>query len=104
MVIPQTIHFSNITDKMLNIELRAAIPLCENTPNAVLHRVGGIPLARIFLERDCLRLAAGLNSLGNTHALRGRGTRWPSVGTLKFISRKKLSKRPDIILSSVQRA
>lgn len=76
----------------------------RTTPNVVLHREGGIPPACILLEGYRLRLAARLNSLDDRHPLRTRASVCPNVGTLKYKSKPRLSKKPEVQMSRIQRA
>ena len=79
---PQATSMCNLIDKAILCALRGALPVWKTTPNAVLHREGGIPPARILLEANRLRLAARLSSLDDRHPLRSRAMVCPNVGTL----------------------
>lgn len=35
---PQTLHFCILLDKVIHLELKAALPVWKTTPNVVLHR------------------------------------------------------------------
>lgn len=84
--------------------LRAALPMWRTTPYVVLHRDGGTPPARILLEGYRLRLSARLKFLDDRHPLRSRASVCSNVGTLKFKTKSRLSKKPEIQMSQVQRA
>lgn len=101
---PHSTFLCNLIDKAILLALRAALPVWKTTPNAVVHREGGIPPARILLEANRLRVAARINSLDDQHPLRSRAIVCPNVGTLKYKKSRKLSKRPEIQMSRVQRA
>lgn len=73
-------------------------------PNAILHREGGILSAQIILEGNRLRLAARINSLDDRHPLRSRASICPSGGTLKYKKTHRISRRPEIQISQIQRA
>ncbi|KAI0993628.1 hypothetical protein K3495_g14556, partial [Podosphaera aphanis] len=103
IVTPPTTNFCNLIDRSVHLALRAALPVWRTTPNAVIHRESGIPPARIILEGNRLRLAARLNSLDNLHPLRSRASLCPNVGTLKYKKVRRLSKRPEIQMSRIQR-
>lgn len=83
--------------------LRAALPVIRTTPNAVLHREGGIPPAKYLLEGNRLRLAARLKSLDDRHPLRTRAAICPNDGTKKYKKKHKTA-RPELQMSRVQRA
>lgn len=101
---PQTTHLCNLIDKVIHQVLRAALPVWKSMPNAVIHREGGIPSARILVEGNRLRLAARLNSLYDCHPLRSRVSTCPNIGTFKYKSKKRFSKRPEIQMSRVKQA
>ena len=101
---PHATFLCNLIDKAVLLALRAALPVWKTTPNAVIHREGGIPPARILLEANRLRVAARLNSLDDRHPLRSRATICPNMGTLKYKKTRKFSKRPEIQMSRLQRA
>lgn len=103
-VTPPTSYHCGLIDKVIHMAIRAALPVWRTTPNVVLHREGGIPPARIMLEGYRLRLAARINSLDDRHPLRYRASMCPNVGTLKYKSKPRLSKKPEIQMSRVQRA
>lgn len=102
--IPQTTYLCNLIGKVIRLALRVALPVWKTTPNVVLHREGEIPPARILLEGSRLRLAARLKSLDSQHPLQNRASLCPNVGTLKYKLKKRTSKRPDILMTRVQRA
>ncbi|KAI0993264.1 hypothetical protein K3495_g14920, partial [Podosphaera aphanis] len=101
---PPTSFHCELIDKVLRMALRAALPVWRTTPNVVLHREGGIPPARILLEGYRLRFAARLHSLDDNHPLRKRASICPNVGTRKYKSKSRLSKRPEKQMTRVQRA
>ncbi|KAI1001319.1 hypothetical protein K3495_g6880 [Podosphaera aphanis] len=95
-VTPPTTHFCSLIDKSVHLALRAALPIWGTTPNVVLYRESEISPARMLLDGNRLRLAARLNTLDDRHHLRSRASICPNVGTLRFKSSRKLSKRPEI--------
>lgn len=103
-ITPPTSFHCGLIDKVLYMALRAALPVWRTTPNVVLHREGGIPPARILLEGYRLRLTARLNTLDDRHPLRLRASVCPNVGTVKYKSKPRFSKRPEIQISRLQRA
>lgn len=84
--------------------LRATLPVRRTTPYVVLHRKGRIPPASILLEEYLLRLAARLNSLEDRYPLRVGASVFPKIGTLKYKSKARLSKKPELKISRIQRA
>lgn len=103
-VTPQTTHLCSLIDRALHLALRAELPVWRTILNAVLHRESGIPPARILLEGNRLRFAARINTLDKSHPLRDRASLCPNVGTLKYKKKAKLSRRPEIQMSRLQRA
>ncbi|KAI0997120.1 hypothetical protein K3495_g11067 [Podosphaera aphanis] len=101
---PPTTHLCSLIDKSVHLALRAALPVWRTTPNVVLHRESGIPPARMLLEGNRLHLVVRLNTLDDRHPLRSRASVCPNVGTLRFKSSRKLSKRPEIKMTRIQRA
>lgn len=101
---PQTSHLCNWNDKAIYLSLRVALPVCRTTPNAALHREGGIPPAKILLEANRLRLVYWINSPENLHPLRFRANVCPNMGILKSKKTRRLSKRPELYMSRMQRA
>ncbi|KAI0994897.1 hypothetical protein K3495_g13283 [Podosphaera aphanis] len=103
-VTPPTTPLCSLIDKSVHLALRAALPVWRTTPNVVLHRESGIPPARMLLEGIRLRPAARLNTLDDRHPLRSRASVCPNVGILRFKASRKLSKRPEIKMTRIQRA
>lgn len=103
IITPQTSHLCELIDRVIRKALRAALPVWKTTPNAVIHREGGIPPARIVLESNRIRLAARIKSLDNRHPLRSRASICPNIGTLKYKAHARMSVRPEIQMTRVQR-
>ncbi|CCU76238.1 TE1b-like protein [Blumeria hordei DH14] len=104
MVTSPTSNLCSMIDKANLMGLRAALPVMRTTPNVVVHREGGIPPAKVILEGNRLRLSARLKTLDDRHPLRIRASVCPNVGTRKYKKTAKLSARPEIQMSRLQRA
>lgn len=101
---PATSFHCDLINKVIIKALRIALPVSRTTLNVVLPREGGIPPTRIPLERYRIRLAARLNSLHGRHPLLTRKSVCPNVNNLKFKRKPRLSKKPEIQMSCVQRS
>ena len=104
MVTPPTAGLCSMIDKAVLMGLRSALPVMRTTPNAVLHREGGIPTGKIILEGNRLRLSARMQTLDDRHPLRIRAAVCPNVGTRKYKKHNRKSARPEIQMSRAQRA
>ena len=74
------------------------------TPSTVLDREGGIPPARVLLERNWLRLAARLIALDDRYPLYGRAIICPNISTQKYKFKAKTSKKSETRMTRIQRA
>ena len=101
---PKTTYLCNLIDKAVHLALRAALSPWKKIPDAVLNRESSIPPARNLLEGNRLRLAARINALDNRHPLRDWAIVCPNVGTLKYKKTARLTKRPEVQMSRLQRA
>lgn len=77
-------YYYGLNDKLLHITLKAVLKVWTTTLALDLHRDKGIPLTRILLKGNRLRLTARLNSLDDCHHVTTRDNLCLSVGTVKF--------------------
>ncbi|KAI0992330.1 hypothetical protein K3495_g15856, partial [Podosphaera aphanis] len=101
---PPTSTLCSMIDKAILRGLRAALPVLKTTPTVVVQREGGIPPGKILLEGNRLRLAARLQTLDNRHPLRARAALCPNTGTRKYKKKATQSKKPEVLMTRVQRA
>lgn len=80
----QSTILCNLIVEVIYLELRAVLLVWRTTTNAVLHREGTIPPARVLLECSRLRFSARLNSLDDRHPLRSRTSTFPNSDTFKY--------------------
>lgn len=81
---PATASLCTMIDKAILIGLRSPLPVLRTTLNAVLHREGEIPPAKIILEGNWIRFSARIKTLDDRHPLRSRAAMCPNVGTRKY--------------------
>lgn len=103
-VTPPTSHLCSLIDKNFLVALRVALSVWRTTPKVVRVREGGIPSTHILSEGYRLRIAERHNSLDNCHLLRWGAIICSSMGSLKFKSKSRLSKRHKVQISRAQRA
>lgn len=92
-MIPPTLCHIGLADKAIYSELLAAIQAWRTAVNVEIRRENEISVARMLPESNCLRLAARINSLDDSHTLRCQASVFLNLGTLKLKLRPKLSKR-----------